>query len=163
MKNFRSVVFSAVLVVCLLAVAAANAHEGHDSGGKKLFTKHFRQTLFDITPHAAFSVEVILNNNEYKIGQNVVGLVVHNDEDEDVVGAGITVGLKNIATGAVADDPVSITDKQNGLYIVSGLDLEREGRWELSVTVKKGDTEDGVKFVLPDALKNPHPAGIYSP
>ena len=163
MKNFRSVVFSAVLVAGLLAVLVANAHESNGSGEKKIFTKHFQQTLFDITPHAVFSVEVILNNNEYKIGQNVVGLVVHNDEDEDVVGAGITVGLKNIATGAVADDPVSITDKQNGLYIVSGLDLEREGRWELSVTVKKGDTEDGVKFALPDALKKPYPAGKYSP
>lgn len=163
MKNFRSVVLSAVLVACLLAVPVAKAHEGPDSGGKKIFTKHFQETLFDITPQAAFSVDVILDNNEYKIGQDVIGLVVHNAADEDVVGAEITFGLKNIETGALADDPVSITDKQNGLYIVSGLDLKREGRWELSVTVKQGDTEDGVKFVLPDALKNPYQKGRYSP
>lgn len=163
MKDLMSVVFSAVLVAGLLAAPAANAHEGHGAGGKKIFTKHFQETLFDITPHAAFSVEVILNNDEYKIGQNVIGIVVHNAEDEDVTGAKIAVGLKNIETGAMVGGPVSVTDKHNGLYIVSGLDLKREGRWELSVTVKKGDKEDGVKFVLPDALKKPYPKGRYSP
>ncbi len=164
MKNFsRSGAFCAVLVAGLFAVLAANAHEGHGSGEKKIFTKHFQETLFDITPHAAFSVEVILNNKEYTIGQNVIGIVVHNAEDEDVVGAKITVGLKNIETGALEGGPLSITDKHNGLYIVSGLDLKREGRWELSVTVNKGDTEEGVKFVLPDALKKPYPKGRYSP
>ena len=163
MKNFRAIVFSAVLVAGLLAVSTAYAHEDHGAGDKKLFTKHFSETLFDITPHAAFSVEVILDNKEYKIGQNVIGIVVHNAKDEDVVGAELTVGLKNMETGTLVDDPVSITDKHNGLYIVSGLDLEREGRWELSVTVKKGDTEDGVKFILPDALKKSYPRGVYSP
>lgn len=163
MRNFRPVGFIAVLLLCLLVVPLAKAHEGHDSGEKKLFTKHFQETLFDITPHAAFSVEVILNNDEYKIGQNVIGIVVHNAKDEDVVGAKLTFGLKNIKTGAMVDSPVSITDKHNGLYIVSGLDLKKKGRWELSVTVKKGDTEDGVKFDLPEVLKKPYPAGRYSP
>jgi hypothetical protein len=163
MTKLMSVMFSAVMVVCLLVVPAVNAHEGHGTGGKKLFTKHFQETLFDITPHAAFSVEVILNNDEYKIGQNVIGIVVHNAKDEDVVGAKITLGLKNIETGASESGPVSVVDKHNGLYIVSGLDLKKAGRWELSVTVKKGDTEDGVKFILPDALKKPYPKGRYSP
>jgi hypothetical protein len=163
MTKLMSVIFSAVMVAGLLVVPAANAHEGHGAGGKKLFTKHFQETLFDITPHAAYSVEVILNNDEYKIGEGVIGIVVHNAKDEDVVGAKIDVKLKNLETGALAGGPINIVDKHNGLYIVSGLGLKREGRWELSVMIKKDDTEDGVKFILPDALKKPYPKGRYSP
>ncbi len=59
--------------------------------------------------------------------------------------------------------PLTITDKQNGLYIISGLDLKKDGRWELLVTVKKGDVEDSVKFVFPDVLKDRYPKGRYSP
>ncbi len=59
--------------------------------------------------------------------------------------------------------PLTITDKENGLYIVSGLNLQRDGRWELSVTVRKGDVEDSVKFLFPDVLKERHPKGRYSP
>ena len=47
-----------------------------------------------------------------------------------------------------------MTDKKNGLYIVSGLDLKREGKWELLITVKKAGVEDSVKFIFPDVLKD---------
>lgn len=163
MKYLISVVFSVVLTVGLFAVPPANAHDDHSPGEKKIFTKHFQETLFDITQYAAFSVEVLLDDKEYKIGQGVIGIVLHNEKDSDVIGAKMTVTFKNIGTGAYASGPVSISDKGNGLYIVSGLNLHREGRWELSVAVKKDDTEDSVKFILPDALKKLYPKGRYSP
>jgi hypothetical protein len=58
---------------------------------------------------------------------------------------------------------LAVTDKGNGLYIVSGLNLQRDGRWELAITIKKDGVEDRVKFVLPDALKERVPKGRYSP
>lgn len=163
MKRFVSAIFSAALVFGLLAAAPANAHDDHSPGDKKVFTKHFQQTLFDITRNAAFSVEVLLDDKEYKIGQGVIGIVIHDAKDSDVIGANITVTLKNIGTGAFASGPVSIADKGNGLYIVSGLNLQREGRWEFSVAVRKGDTEDSAQFILPDALEKFLPKGRYLP
>ncbi|MBF0558309.1 MAG: hypothetical protein HQL08_05975 [Nitrospirae bacterium] len=147
----------------LITAGAAYAHEDHGANVKKTFSKHFQQTLFDITEHAAFSVEVLLDDKESKIGKDVVGIVIHDDSDSDVKGATIRIALKDLETGDIATGPLVITDKNNGLYIVSGLNWPRERRWELDVTVKKGEVEDGVKFILPDALKTLYPKGRYSP
>ena len=78
-------------------------------------------------------------------------------------GLGITILHKNLDTGESLPETITITDKNNGLYIVSGINLEREGRWALDITVKKGNVGDSVKFVLPDALKKLYPKGKYTP
>ncbi len=161
MKKLMSAVASLVFVFGLFA--AGHADEGHGPGKKKIFTKHFQNTLFDIAEHGAYSVEVLLDDSEHKIGKGVVGMVVHGEKDTDVAGAKLTIVHKNLDTGEPAPGPVTSSDKENGLYIVSGLNLQRDGRWELSVNVRKGDVEDNVKFIFPDALKNRHPKGKYSP
>jgi len=151
------------LFFCLLVTGTADAHEDHGPEGKITFTKHFEETLFDITGRGAYSVEVLLDEKEYKIGKNVIGLVVHDAHDSDVQGAELVIALKNLATGEAAPGRSVVTDRGEGLYAVSGLDLHRDGRWELEITVRKGGLEDLVKFVLPDALKARRPKGRYSP
>jgi hypothetical protein len=155
------------LVMGLLLLAGNPAyatHEGGFAGGEKtLFTKHFQNTLFDVTEHAAYSVEILLDDKEYKIGKNVVGIVLHDASNNDVSGAEIALTLKDLVTGENSTVIPMVTDKGNGLYIVSGLDLQKEGKWELAITVKKGSIEDLVKFILPDALKARVPKGRYSP
>jgi hypothetical protein len=165
MKAFMSYGMAGLAVVLiLLAGNPSTAHEGGSAGGEKtLFTKHFQNTLFDITEHAAYSVEILLDDKEYKIGKNVVGIVIHNAHDEDVTGAEITFVLKDLVSGENSTVTPIVTDKGNGLYIVSGLDLRKEGKRELAITVKKGRIGDRVKFVLPDALKARLPKGRYSP
>ncbi len=154
----------AVLMVFQLNPGTASSHQtGENFAPERSFTKHFQHTLFDITGRADYSVEVLLDNKEYSIGNNVIGIVVHNAYDEDVKGAHLTIGLKNLATNEVATGKLNIQDKRNGLYIVSGLDLRRKGNWELSITVEKDGVKDSVKFVLPDALKHILPKGEYSP
>ncbi len=132
-------------------------------GEKILFTKHFQNTLFDITSHAMYSVEILLDDQEYKIGKNVIGIVIHNAHDEDVVGAELSFVLKDSASGKILPLMPKIADKGNGLYIVSGLDLQKEVQRELTITVKKDGIGDFVKFALPDAYKSPVPRGKYSP
>ncbi|UCE79146.1 MAG: hypothetical protein JSV13_00460 [Nitrospiraceae bacterium] len=103
------------------------------------------------------------DDKEYDIGKNVIGIVIHNADDKDVKGIDLTFSYKNLETGENAPDTPGIDDKGNGLYSISGLDLQKEGRWELAISQKKDDVEDGVSFILPDALKNRHPKGRYSP
>lgn len=153
-----------MMLVLLAGNPAVASHEGGSAGGEKtLFTKHFQNTLFDITEHAAYSVEILLDDKEYKIGKDVVGIVVHDAHDGDVIGAELTFVLKDLVVVKNSALKPTVKDKGNGLYIVSGLDLHKEGNWELAITVKKGRIEDRVKFLLPDAFKALLPKGRYSP
>jgi hypothetical protein len=163
MKTLLAGVMSAALIVSLLTIVAEGTHTGTEAGRKKIFTKHFQATLFDITEHASYSTEILLDDKEYKIGKDVIGIVIHDKDDRDVAGADLAIILKNLETGDPASGTVTVTDKGNGLYIVSGLDLHREGRWELGITVKKDDVQDHVKFILPDAMNKIYPKGRYSP
>ncbi len=153
---------SLAVVLSVFASGPAGSDEGRPAE-KVLFTKHFQESLFDVTEHAMYSLEILLDDNEYKIGKDVIGIVVHDKSDEDVVGAELTIVHKNLATGETAPGKMSVTDKKNGLYIVSGLDLKTNGKWELLITVKKGAIEDRVKFIFPDVLKERPAKGRYSP
>ena len=164
MRDFA--LYSMIILVAVLFVFApgpASSHEGHNPAETVLFTKHFQESLFDVTEHAAYSLEVLLDDNEYKIGKDVIGIVVHNNKDADVIGAELIIAHKDLATGKTAPGTLTVTDKKNGLYIVSGLDLKREGKWELLITVTKTGAADSVKFIFPDVLKNRPSKGKYSP
>ena len=157
-------IISLTIVLSVFDSVPANAHEDlRRKGTVVLFTKHFQESLFDVTEHGKYSIEVLLDDKEYKIGENVIGIVVHDADDKDVVGAELVIVHKNLATSEIAPGKLTLTDKKNGLYTVSGLDLKRAGKWELLITVKKAGIEDRVKFVFPDALKERVPKGRYSP
>ena len=154
---------SLAVILFVFASGQAGSHEGHDTAEKVLFTKHFKESLFDVTEHAMYSLEVLLDDNEYKIGKDVIGIVVHDNKDADVIGAELTIVHKDLATGEAAPGKLTVTDKKNGLYIISGLDLKKEGKWELLITVRKAGVEDSVKFIFPDVLKDRPAKGRYSP
>ena len=156
-------VVSLAVVLFVFASGPASSHEGHDPAEKVLFTKHFKESLFDVTEHAMYSLEVLLDDSEYNIGKDVIGIVVHDSKDADAIGAELTIAQKDLASGQTAPGKLTITDKKNGLYIVSGLDLKKEGRWELQITVTKDGVKDSVKFIFPDVLKDRPAKGRYSP
>lgn len=156
-------IISLSVVLFMFFSGAARSHEGHGPAEKVLFTKHFQDSLFDVTEHAMYSLEILLDDSEYKIGKDVIGIVVHDKKDEDVVGAELAIVQKDLASGRTESGKLAVTDKQNGLYIVSGIDLKRDGKWELLITVRKAGIEDSVKFVFPDALKDRPAKGKYSP
>lgn len=135
------------------------AHKAGKQADSKL-TKHFNGSLFKITEKGSFSVEILMDEKEYKIGKNAVGIVVHDDHDDDVEGADIKITAQT-ADGMVIKDSASIREKGEGLYIVKNLDLKRSGQWELKIRVKKKDIEDTVTFVFPDVIKKLIPAGKY--
>lgn len=132
---------------------------------KPKFTKHRDNSLFKITDKGLFSVEMLLDGKEFKIGKNDVGVVIHGSHDEDVEGAKIHVDL--LIHGASPSDHgdvvvLSVTEQKGGLYTIKNLDLQRGGNWELRIKVKKQKLEDGVIFVFPDAIKQNLPKGKYN-
>jgi hypothetical protein len=164
MKLFSPKTLLTVLGIGLLLTGLASSFQAEaDKNTKRIFTKHFQETLFDISKKAEFSIEILLNDKEYKIGKNVIGIVIHNARDQDVEKATIFIDFRNIDTGRPAAQTPVVKEKGEGLYIVSDLDLKKEDRWTLTIRVKKDGIEDSVQFLLPDALKTLHPAGKYSP
>ena len=163
MKTIISVLMSVFMVFCLLQTwSALETSAQEEREVKHAFTKHFKETLFDITTKAKFSVEILLDDREYKkLGKDVIGIVIHNSRDEDVEKADIAIDFRNLDTGETAI-PV-VKEKGDGLYTVSGLAVHKEGRWKLTITVKKGTVEDNTKFLFPEVLKDRLPAGKYNP
>lgn len=149
--------------LCLLVSCPAYAAHTHDSDSDQKttkFTKHFNESLFTITEKGEFSIEILMDEKEYKIGKDVIGIVIHNARDEDVEGADLAVTARTPDGQAISGSPV-VKEKGDGLYTVSNLDLKREGRWELRVAVKKKSIEDSALFVFPDVTKEHIPAGKY--
>src|SRR5271169_2173710 len=156
MKNILSGVVSGVLGAAFLLVALVSyAHGDH---AKLVFTKHFKESLFDVTKDAKYSVEILLDDKEYKIGKDVMGIVVHDSHNEDVEKAEITSDFRNLDTGEPAAQTAVVKEKGRGLYIVSNLDLKKEGRWKLTITVRKAGLEDSAEFLFPKVLKKRWPA-----
>jgi hypothetical protein len=165
MKTIFSGLISALLGCCLVLTGfVTNATAQANKDVKRAFTKHFKETLFDITAKAEFSIEILLDDKEYnKLGKDVVGIVIHNFHDADVEKAAIIIDFRNPDTGEPAAEKPVVKERGDGLYIVSNLDLKKEGRWKLTITVKKGAIEDSAQFLFPDALKSRLPAGRYNP
>jgi len=141
-------------VIALALFAGAYAHSG-SHGGSASFTKHFNETLFAISEKGQVSIEVLLDEEEYKIGKGVIGIVVHDSHDEDVEGAMLAVTVTGI------DEPLNVTEKGGGLYLVPDTGFPKDGKWELKIAVKKKKIDDRAMFDLPGGSLQKMPAGKY--
>jgi hypothetical protein len=162
-KAGMALLVAGVLLVGLSPARMAFANGKHGEDESREFTKHFNKSLFQVGEARLFSIEILPDESEYKIGKDVVGIAVHDEEDRDVTGAKISVILKDRQTGQPAPGAARVREKGGGLYLVSGLDLTQEGRFELKVTAKKGTKEDSAAFLLPEAWDDVRPKGKYAP
>ncbi len=146
-----------ILVASIALFALFTISFAHSGSHEKsvLFSKHFNDTLFAIAEKGQVSIEVLLDEKEYKIGSDVFGVVIHDSHDEDVEDAKVIVTVTGIA------GPLKVTEKGGGLYLVPSIGLQKEGTWRLGISVKKKKLEDGASFSFPEVLKNKMPAGKY--
>ena len=139
---------SAFILLVLLSGCSAPVMQTHSHKGE--FTKHYGESLFQITEKGMFSVEMVMKEHDLKTGVNVVDLIIHDKNDRDVVGAEITVTpwMPDMGHG-VFEKPV-ITEKGGGLYTVSGIILVMSGHWELRVNITKDSMVDSTVFDFTD-------------
>ena len=155
MKKYIVPIFMLVFFLAFINVRAHHPEE-KTGAGKASFTKHFNGSLFMITEKGEFSIEILLDEKEYKIGKDVIGIVVHDRNDGDVEGADIKISFQDMKGTPV------IREKGDGLYVVSNLNIKREGKWELNIKVKQYRKKDEATFTFPDVLNKLLPAGEYS-
>jgi len=151
--------FLVILGFCL--ITASLAHGESRESKKVSLTKHFNESLFKVTEKGLFSIEILMDDKEYKIGKNVIGVVIHDARDKDVEGAEIGITLLDDQGQSIAAAPV-VKEKGDGLYAVANVDLRRGGKWELRIRVKKKNNEDSATFIFPDVLEKRMPAGKYN-
>lgn len=153
MKIARIIVTVVLFSVVLSASPCAHSGEGE----KGLFTKHFQETLFAIGEKGRMSIEILLNDREYAIGKDVIGVVVHDSHDEDVEGA----GLQAFLSSSEGQKEISgIREKGGGLYLIPSGQLPKSGAWELRIDVKK-KIGDSARLYYSDSSHAPLPAGKY--
>ncbi len=112
-------------------------------------TQHYEGSMFKVTDNGEFSVEVLLPDKKVEMGVNRVDLIIHNKEDKDVPGAGITVAPWMPSMGhGVMEKPV-VNEKGGGLYNVSNVVFSMTGDWELRLEITSGSTTDTVKIPMP--------------
>lgn len=155
MRTLIAVIVAFFSLTMLPPVPAA--HSG--SGDKNSFTKHFSETLFVISDKGQISIELLLDEKEYKIGKDVIGIVVHDTHDEDVEGAKVDSSLV-LPEGMKLIQPTK--EKGGGLYTIPSLELPKEGAWKLHISVKKKKVDDSAVFIFPDITRTLLPAGKYS-
>lgn len=154
----KIVIFALIVGFSLVISDLVYSHEKEHVKGKIQFTKHFHESLFQVTDKGEFSIELLLDEKEYKIGKNVLGIVIHDKHDEDVEGAEINVNVRT--TGGNIEQAV-VKEKGGGLYTIAGVNPQREGRWELVINIKKKKIEDSAIFLFPDVVRGRAPAGKY--
>ncbi|MGO9612953.1 MAG: FixH family protein, partial [Dissulfurispiraceae bacterium] len=113
-------------------------------------TKHYEQSLFKMTERGMFSVEMVVKEQELKVGVNTLDIIVHDKNDKDVAGAIVTVTpwMPEMGHG-VYEKPV-VRERGGGLYSVENIILIMGGRWELRIKISRGSVEDSVTFDFPD-------------
>ncbi len=141
--------------IAILAFFAVSPVYSENLEKSALFTKHFNETLFAISEKGQVSIEILLDEKEYKIGKDVIGIVVHDSNDKDIEDAKLSVMVTGMA------EPLKVKEKADGLYIAPSMGLPKEGTWRLSISVKKKKIEDEAIFSFPDMLNKKMPAGKY--
>lgn len=184
----RSLIFMVMFIFCLITPGIIMAHGDH--GTKKgVFTKHFNESLFKITEKGLFSVEILYDDKEYKIGKGLVGIVIHDEEDKDVEGATVKITVEDlsdislslkeieiiqdkndkkdvkptikITVDGIPISPIRVKEKGDGLYTVSGLNIHRGSDWRLIIDVRVKKKQDRAIFDFPEVLLQKIPAGKY--
>lgn len=130
--------------------------------GDVKFTKHFNDSIFKVTEKGYFSVEILTGQKELKmLGMNSTGIIIHDNEDEDVEDAEILVESRILTSGRENTQKMPVTEKGAGLYVLDSAVTETGGLLELKVTLRKDGRDDMAVFAFPDSLRQSLKAGKY--
>lgn len=141
--------------------AHKHAEEAHEHDAK--FTKHYDQSLFEVTQQGLYSVEMVIKHETLTVGMNEIDLIVHDQNDKDIVGADIVVTpwMPEMGHG-VMEKPV-VTERGGGIYAVENIALIMPGHWELRVETTKDGRTDTAVFDFPNVLVEEHAHNAMQP
>jgi protein SCO1 len=93
-----------------------------------------------------FSLEMAVNGNSLKNGDNSVDVVVRDKSGKSVEGAELTVTPWLPAMGQGVWDKPAVTVRGAGKYHIQNIVTTINGRWELKFDIRKGTLKDKAVF-----------------
>jgi hypothetical protein len=144
-ETVRAFVLSILTAFLFSCAAAPTQVHKHDA-----FTKHYEESLFQVTGKGMYSVEMVIKEHELKTGVNELDVIVHDKDDSDVVNAVVTVTPWMPGMGHGVFEEPSVEEKGGGLYSVKNILLIMSGHWELRVNINRDGMEDIAVFDFPD-------------
>ena len=112
------------------------------------FTKHMEESLFQISEKGLYAVEVLMLNQNLKVGRNAFTFAIHDRSDNDVSGAELVIVARKLESNIEAKP--GMTYRRSGVYEVSNLVLTEAGHWKLMIGMKIGNDEDKVILDFPN-------------
>ncbi len=143
-----------ISTIIFITGCAGTAKQPHEQTPQ---TKHYEESISQVTEKGLFSVEMVIKDKELTTGVNSVDIIIHSKRDKDVIGANVKVTPWMPAMGhGVFEEPV-ITERGGGLYTVDNIILIMSGHWQLKINieyeeVKPGElikSEDDIVFDFP--------------
>src|SRR5512143_130435 len=141
------------MMFCLLALSLSGFIQTGQAGildaQKAPGEEPKRGKVARITDRGLFSVAIVIEGKELLKGANSVGIVINDKQGRPVEGADITaIPWLPVDRHGVSDKPV-VTRMGGGKYLMDNLVLDRNGMWDLKISVKSGAQEDKALFQFP--------------
>jgi len=159
------ILLAAFALIFLLGGCAAKegptaGHSGEMTGtlghGDVKVTKHFDESLTKLTDNKLYSLEMVIPDQQLKMGVNSVEIIVHFATGGDVAQADVTVTPWMPSMGhGVMQKPV-VTERGGGLYSIENVVFSMTGHWQLQVKVAKDGQEDAAVFDFPEVKAMGH-------
>lgn len=102
------------------------------------------------TENGLFTVEVIMEKEELKVGENKpIRLILRDTSGNPVERAGIKASLWMTEHGHGSSKQARVKEKGKGFYIIEDLYLTMKGKWSLIIEIKHKGKEDVIAIPLP--------------
>lgn len=145
----RLLVHLTLAISTLVAAGCATGDMASTFHGKETkisgFTKHFEESLFQISDHGMFSAELLIPGKNLVTGMNDFDIVIHDRNDRDVEAASVDVSLKG---GKVTTGKTRVIDRGGGLYGVRGMNVPIPGAYELIIGIESKGIRDNAVFSI---------------
>lgn len=119
-------------------------------------SKHYDQSMAEWTGNRLFTIEMVIPEQELRMGVNTLEVIVHDNKNRDVPGAEVSITPWMPAMGHGVTEKPEVTERGGGLYSVNNVVLSMTGHWQLKVKVAKAGVEDEAIFNFPQVKAMGH-------
>jgi hypothetical protein len=145
-NSLKSIMVLSMLII--LTGCATAGEETHKQG--EHHKRHYEKSLYKVAEAGNYSVEMMIKDNMFNVGVNAADIIIHDKNDNEVVGANITFTPWMPEMGHGVFTAPGITERGGGLYRIEDVTLVMGGFWEMKIEIEKDNVKDMVVFEFKD-------------
>jgi len=142
MKNYRTFFLLAGVFFFLLSTNLL----AHTKKAKPL--PHFKEGITKVSEEGLYSVEIVLEPLEPKIGKNKVKVYLHDADGRDLEKAIVSLEVKNKNKGVTSGEKTNTIETAGGEYIIRNVVYESPDVYELVILITKDGKADKAVFEI---------------